>query len=267
MESGYWLIATRRHTAARSGGDPVRPGRRARTSCAGSARRRRGAVRASRRTSSSPTKSITAADTSSSSATTGWRTSASSARTASRSHFGVDGIAAPMVLLTGIVAFGGDADLLEDRAPQQGLLHPVLGAGRRRLRHVRVAGPVLLLLLVRGRGAADVPADRRLGLEQRLRDVRAHEGIRRDEADDHAGRGFDPDLHRHLRRLQRGGPRHVRPAARCTRTSSTRTSRRSSSRCSSSAAACWPASGRSTRGRPTATSRRRRRSRCCTPAC
>ena len=48
---------------------------------------------------------------------------------------------------------------------------------------------------------------------------------------------------------------------------STLTSRSSSSRCSRSAPAVWPASGRSTRGRRTATSRRRRRCRCCTRAC
>ena len=59
------------------------------------------------------------------------------------------------------------ADLLEDRAQEQGLLHPLLPADGRRLRHLHVARPVLLLLLLRARRAADVPAHRRLGLQQR----------------------------------------------------------------------------------------------------
>ena len=79
-------------------------------------------------------------------------------------HLGIDGIAAPMVLLTGIVAFAGTLISLEDRVPQQGLLHPLLGARRGRLRHVHLARPVLLLLLLRARRAAAVPADRGLGL-------------------------------------------------------------------------------------------------------
>ena len=40
-------------------------------------------------------------------------------------HLGVDGIAAPMVLLNGHRDVRGHADLLEDRLPEQGLLHPV----------------------------------------------------------------------------------------------------------------------------------------------
>ena len=41
-------------------------------------------------------------------------------------HLGVDGIAAPMVLLNGVVDVRRHADLLQDRVPEQGLLHPVL---------------------------------------------------------------------------------------------------------------------------------------------
>ena len=107
---------------------------------------------------------------------------------------------APLVLLNGIVIFAGVFVSWNITHRHEGLLHPAVPARGRRLRRLHLAGPVLLLLLLRGRGAADVPADRRLGCQQQLRHLHAHQGIRRDEADADAGRGLRAHLHRHLRR-------------------------------------------------------------------
>ena len=51
-------------------------------------------------------------------------------------HLGIDGIAAPMVLLNGVVTFAGTLISWKIEHQQQGLLHPVLAAGGRRLRHL-----------------------------------------------------------------------------------------------------------------------------------
>ncbi len=82
--------------------------------------------------------------------------------------FGIDGIAAPMILLTGMVAFGGAliSWKIEHHNKDFFVLFWVLVG--RRVRHLRVARPLLLLLLLRSRGAADVPAHRRVGIEQRI---------------------------------------------------------------------------------------------------
>ena len=117
---------------------------------------------------------------------------------------GIDGIAAPMILLTGIVIMSGTwvSWKVETRSKDFFILLFVLVAG--------VYGTFVALdlffwfLLYRDRGAADVPADRRLG----LRAAR----VRRDEADDDARCRLDPDLHRDLRHLHRGRPRHLRHA-------------------------------------------------------
>ena len=158
------LIAIPLLAAAR---DRLRARTSARTSCAGSASLSAPRCSPSRSTSSSPTRSSSGEEYQFFIRWDWLENVGFLGENGITLHLGIDGIAAPMVLLTGIVDLRRHADLLEDRAPQQGLLHPVLGPGRRRLRHLRVARPLLLLLLLRARRAADVPADRRLGLEQR----------------------------------------------------------------------------------------------------
>ena len=204
-------------------------------------------------------------------ATTGWRTSASSARTASRLHLGIDGIAAVMILLNGVVTFAGTliSWKIEHKNKDFFILFFLLTAGV--FGTFIVAGPLLLLLLLRARRAADVPAHRGLGLEHALPDLPAHQGIQRHEADAGAGR--------RLRAASSSAssppsPRRASAPSTCRRSTrtarraaSTPTSRSGSSRSSPSAPAAWPVSGPSTPGRPTATSRRRPPSRCCTPAC
>ena len=123
-----------------------------------------------------------------------------------RRHRGADGAA------DGSGDLRSGVRVVEHHVPEQGLLRPALPAGLGRLRRIPVAGPVLPLLLVRGRRAADVPADRGLGREQRLRDLHAHEGVRGDEARAVPRRRERAHLHRDLRDFRRGGHRHVRPA-------------------------------------------------------
>ena len=127
---------------------------------------------------------------------------------------GVDGISAMMVLLTGIVMFTGTLISWSIRRPQQGLLHPVLPVALGRVRGFRVAGPVLPVLLLRARSAADVPVDRRLGEQFDLQRLHPHEGIRRDEAHAVPRRRERADLDSaagDIRRGQRGDVRSAGP--------------------------------------------------------
>ena len=132
-------------------------------------------------------------------------------------HLGIDGIAAPMVLLTGIVLFTGVlvswkiGQGEEGLETSQGLLRPLPGAAVRRVRRVRDAGHVLLFLLLRAGSAPYVPADRYLGKQLDVPDIQPHQGIRCDEADDLPGCGQCPDLGCDACHLRRRGPWNFQP--------------------------------------------------------
>ena len=78
-------------------------------------------------------------------------------------HVGVDGINVGLILMGAIVAFAAACCLLGNQDAREGILHPAAGHGGRHPRRVRLARPVLLLLLPRAGAGADVHHDRRLG--------------------------------------------------------------------------------------------------------
>ena len=118
-------------------------------------------------------------------------------------YVGVDGMNAPLVLLTGVVMFTGVLISwgIDDRPARVFCLpvHP----GNRRVWRFRCAGSVHAVLLLRDRRLPDVLADRHLGLEGDPR-------IRGDEADalpfhrfgDCPGRGAGDVLHLRLADLR-----------------------------------------------------------------
>ena len=108
-------------------------------------------------------------------------------------HLGIDGIAAPMVLLTGIVLFTGT----------------VPASSVRRVRRVCHARHVLFLFLLRVGRAANVPAHRSLGQQLEVPDIQPRQGIRRDEVDDLPGRWQRADLDCSARNLRRGRSGHI----------------------------------------------------------
>ena len=115
---------------------------------------------------------------------------------------GIDGISAPMVLLTGIVMFAGVLVSwnVAPRSKDFFILFMFLVAGS--LRRLRCARPLLPVLLLRVGGAADVPPHRRLGKQHRLRKLPSHQGVRGHEADPVPGGGERVGLDRHYRPLR-----------------------------------------------------------------
>ena len=176
---------------------------------------------------------------------------------------GLDGISLPLYFLSMVITFLVmiySWDNMPDAGQPEGVLHPDARAADRHGRHVRRPGPHLVLRLLRGRAAADVLHDRRVGRRAApvrvaevlpLHDVRLGVDARR------VPRPVLPDRRARASRFQyldRGRRRHRQ--ATCRSGSSPACSSASPSRCRCS---------RSTRGCPTPTPRRRRRARSSSP--
>ena len=107
---------------------------------------------------------------------------------------GVDGISVPMVLLTGIVGLTGVliSWTIQERAKEFFVLFFLLVAG---VYGVFVTLDLFFFFFFYELGRdADVPAHRRVGQQQRLRQLPATQGVRGDEADAVPGGGQHPGL-------------------------------------------------------------------------
>ena len=180
-------------------------------------------------------------------------------------YLGVDGISLSLVVLTGLVSVLACLASWNIDKQVKGYFALYLLLVRQHDRRVHLARPVPVLRLLRGDAAADVLPDRHLG--------RAEAGVRRDQVPAlhavrlglHPGRDPDPLL---LAGRRDGAGLHG-PFVRHRRSSRRSPARRAitrdrssggSSSCSSSASSSSCRRSRSTRGCPTRTSRRPRRS-------
>ena len=127
-------------------------------------------------------------------------------------HLGIDGIAAVMMLLNGVVTFAGTliSWKIENKNKDFFILFFLLTAG--------VFGTFAsldLFFFFFFYELAVLPMYLLIGFwgsSSQFPNVHPHQGIQRHEADADAGRSVGAHLHRHLRHVHRSRPRHLRPA-------------------------------------------------------